>query len=60
MRGAVRGITPRLSIRMREHAYNLVFVLESGGAHAPYILTIVNTVTQPVEKFLACGPFPRP
>jgi hypothetical protein len=32
MWGAVRGVTPLRSIRMRESA----FILESSGAHAPY------------------------
>jgi hypothetical protein len=35
MRGAVRGVTPPRSIRMRERAYNICAQLKSGGAHAP-------------------------
>jgi hypothetical protein len=35
MRGAVQGVTPLWSIRMREPTTS-VFILESGGADAPY------------------------
>jgi hypothetical protein len=75
MRGAVRGVTPLQSIRMRERACNFSAHFTSGGAPAPHCTNDCpikcNTVTQPVEnlnlklriirsvKFHACGPIQR-
>jgi hypothetical protein len=50
MQGAVRGVTPLRSIRMRERPYNFNahFRVRRGARTVLYVLTIVNT--QPVEN----------
>jgi hypothetical protein len=49
MRGAVRGVTLLRSILMRERAYNFSAHFRVGCTHRT-VLTIVNTITQPVEN----------
>jgi hypothetical protein len=44
MRGAVRGVTPRQSIRMRERAYNFSAQFRVGRDAHHIVLTIVNTI----------------
>jgi hypothetical protein len=51
MRGAVRSVTLMRNIRMSERAYNFSAHFRFGWAGRMHcvVLTIVNTVTQPVE-----------
>jgi hypothetical protein len=50
MRGAVGGVTPLRSIRMRERAFNFSAKLQWFG-RGTIVLTIVNTVTQPAVNW---------
>jgi hypothetical protein len=48
MRGAVRGVTPLRNTRMREYNFSAHFRI---GRGARIVLTIDNTVTQPLENW---------
>jgi hypothetical protein len=73
MRGVVRGVTPLWSIPMRERTRfsAFIFILESGGAHAPnctkdcqYCHTTCKKLKLKYAyhcsvQYHACGPLPR-
>jgi hypothetical protein len=67
MRGAVRGVTPLRSIRMRDYNFSAHFRV---GTHAPYCTNDcqychatrrklkLETAYHP-QREIACGPIPR-